>query len=106
MTSEATVNSILHILGININTNNGSEKALSTFNVWLITAEVLDILKISVSKSAQQKYRSNNVTFLLLIHDYSDRIREPILEEWFIIKLNNDKIKEIVKKLRPLMRIT
>ena len=58
-----------------------------TFNGQVTTVEVLYILKIVVSKGSQQKYRSEDVIYLLWIYNNSGIRRELILKYWFIIKL-------------------
>ena len=70
------------------------------------TREVLAIMKAVVSKKSEKKYRNENITFLLWVYDSDIMIKDMLLEEWFIAKLEDAEAGDRLrgKATRPAMR--
>ena len=68
------------------------------------TTEVLNIMKRVVSPELENKYKAENVNFLLWIYDGNDSVKDLLLEEWFCNKLSDAEVGYEGKKTRPAMR--
>jgi hypothetical protein len=80
------------------------QNALVPFNPTGPSAEVMEIMKRVVSLKSEEKYRNENIFFLLLINGSCDEIKNTLLEEWFIEKMSDAVIADGNRRCRPNAR--
>ena len=70
------------------------------------TNEVTEIMGRVVSTASIIKYKNENTTFIFWVYRSDVMIRELLLEEWMLVKLDNAKALDIGrgKALMPEMR--
>jgi hypothetical protein len=73
--------------------NPHQNQAIVLYNQAGPSDEVMQIMKRVVSVRSEEKYRNENVTFLLYIHDNAS-IKDTLLEEWFITKLQDAELED------------